>query len=48
LLEDRFTKHEERVSKLFAPMPIKDKLQIGAFIAAIATGLATILKLVGL
>jgi hypothetical protein len=48
LLEEKISTHEVKVSQLIAPMPLKEKLQIGAFVAAIATALAQLLKQMGL
>lgn len=48
LLEARVEKHEERVAVALQPMPLKDKLQIGAFIAAIVSGITAFTKYIGL
>lgn len=48
ILEARIEKHEIKVEQKLAPLPIKDKLQIGAFIATIAAFINQFLKQVGL
>jgi hypothetical protein len=45
---DLLERKVEKVEVMSAPMPTKEKLQIGAFIAAIITALTSLLKQLGI
>lgn len=47
LLEEQTKEQGDKIQALVTPMPMKEKLQIGAFIAAIVSTIAAILRQFG-